>query len=133
MSIGDLWPKINSSHGVDHEGAFGTATRNQLEASTSRPLSGVRGLKKRKITKGGRDATATAPPRSCGGGSAKSKAARILTDASEYISPHIKRSFVKRRYSPSTSMDWRECEIILEQLIIMGYVVKQEVVSEIDD
>jgi hypothetical protein len=30
-------------------------------------------------------------------------------------------------------MDWRECEIILEQLIIMGYVVKQEVISEIDD
>jgi hypothetical protein len=45
----------------------------------------------------------------------------------------MKRSFAKRRYSPSTGRDQSEWEIILEQLIIMGYVVKQEVVSETDD
>jgi hypothetical protein len=48
MSIGDLWPEINSSHEVDDEGAFVTATWSQLEALMSHPLLGVRGSKKRK-------------------------------------------------------------------------------------
>jgi hypothetical protein len=30
-------------------------------------------------------------------------------------------------------MDWSEWEIILEQLLIMGLIVKQEVVGENDD
>jgi hypothetical protein len=30
-------------------------------------------------------------------------------------------------------MDWSEWEIILEQLLIMGLIVKEEVVSETDD
>jgi hypothetical protein len=45
----------------------------------------------------------------------------------------MKRSFVNREYSPSTSMDRSEWEMILEQLIIMGYFVKEESVSKIDD
>jgi hypothetical protein len=72
-----------------------------------------------------------------GGGSANDKVTRILADSkmrtSSDISPRIKRSFVERRYSPSTGMDRSEWEIIVEQLLIMGLNVKEEVVSENDD
>jgi hypothetical protein len=59
------------------------------------------------------------PSRGCGGGSAKNKALRILDNASEVISPRMRRSFIDRQYSPSTGMDWSEWEIILEDLIHM--------------
>jgi hypothetical protein len=106
MSIGDLWPEINSSHEVDDEGAFVTATWSQLEALMSHPLSGVRGLKKRKVKEGKRDATkgfalgsapgpSSAQPRGFGGGSGKSKATRIWTDASGDISPCMKSFLLK--------------------------------------
>jgi hypothetical protein len=68
-----------------------------------------------------------------GGNLTIGKATQILADASSDISPRIKRSFVERWYSPSTGMDWSEWEIILEQLLIMGLIVKEEVVSETDD
>jgi hypothetical protein len=57
----------------------------------------------------------------------------FLSYAPRDISPCMKRSFVNREYSPSTSMDRSEWEMILEQLIIMGYFVKEESVSKIDD
>jgi hypothetical protein len=75
----------------------------------------------------------SAPPRGCGGGSVKNKVARILADTPEAISPQMRRSFVDRQYSPLTVMDWSEWEIILEELIHMGYIVKKEPVSEADD
>jgi hypothetical protein len=37
------------------------------------------------------------------------------------------------RSSPSTGMDRSKWEIILEELIHMGYIVKKEPVSETDD
>jgi hypothetical protein len=60
------------------------ATRGRLEASTLRPLSGIGGSKKRKITEGGRDVTDSALleqapgpsstlPRGCVGGLAKAR------------------------------------------------------------
>jgi hypothetical protein len=73
------------------------------------------------------------PPKGCSGGSAKSKAAQILSDAPRAISPHMRRSFVDRQYSPSTGTDLSEWEIILEELIRMGYVVKKEPISEAED
>jgi hypothetical protein len=48
MSIGDLWPEIDSSSGADYEGAFTTATRNHLEVWTSCPLSGHRGIEEKR-------------------------------------------------------------------------------------
>jgi hypothetical protein len=45
----------------------------------------------------------------------------------------MRRSFSDRQYSPSTGMDWSEWEIILEQLIRMGFIVKKEPISEGDD
>jgi hypothetical protein len=68
-----------------------------------------------------------------GGGASKNKAARILDDSKRGacgdISSRMKRSFVEQQYSSSTGMDKKEWEIILEELIIMGYIVKHEVVS----
>jgi hypothetical protein len=45
----------------------------------------------------------------------------------------MKHSFVDRQYSPSTGMDQSEWELILEELIRMGFLVKQEPVSEGED
>jgi hypothetical protein len=45
----------------------------------------------------------------------------------------MKRLFAEGRYSPSTGMDQSEWEIILEQLIRMDYIVKEEHVSDTDD
>jgi hypothetical protein len=67
------------------------------------------------------------------GGFARSKVAWILSDTPGDILPHMKRSFVDRQYSPSTDMDMSEWEIILKQLITMGYIVREELVSKTDD
>jgi hypothetical protein len=68
----------------------------------------------------------SAPLKGCGGGSARSKDVQILSDAPRDILPHMKVSFVERRYLPSISMDQSKWEMILEQLVIMGYIVKEE-------
>jgi hypothetical protein len=47
----------------------------------------------------------TAPQGGSSGSSVKNKAARILADAPEAISPRLRRSFVDMQYSPSTGMD----------------------------
>jgi hypothetical protein len=46
------------------------------------------------------------------------------------ISPWMGRSFVDRKYSPSTGMDHSEWEIILGKLIRMGFLVKHEPISK---
>jgi hypothetical protein len=61
-----------------------------------------------------------------GKGSAKKKASQILSAAPRAISPCTRRSFVDMQCSPSTSMNRREWEINLDQLICMGYIVKKE-------
>jgi hypothetical protein len=75
----------------------------------------------------------SAPPKGCDGDSAKIKATQILTDASGDISPRMKWPFAERQDSPSTGMDQSEWRIILEQILIMGLIVKEEVVSENGD
>jgi hypothetical protein len=70
------------------------------------------------------------PSRGCSGGSTKNKAAQILSDAAGAISPRMRHSFVDRQYSPSTSVYHSEWEIILGELIHMGFLVKHEPVSE---
>jgi hypothetical protein len=52
------------------------------------------------------------------------EAARILSDGA--ISPRMRRSFVDRWYSPSIGMGLSEWEVILDELIRMGYIVKKE-------
>jgi hypothetical protein len=61
-----------------------------------------------------------------GKGSTKKKASQILSTTPGAISPRMRRSFVDRQYSHLTGMDRREWEIILDQLIHMGYIVKKE-------
>jgi hypothetical protein len=66
----------------------------------------------------------------------KDKTRRILADSevgsSGDLPPWIRNSFLERRYLPSTGMDHSECEVILEQLLAMRLIVKQEVVSDDD-
>jgi hypothetical protein len=63
----------------------------------------------------------------------KNKVVQILADASRVISPRMRHSFVDRQYSPSTSMDRSEWEIILGELIHMGFLEKLDPISEGDD
>jgi hypothetical protein len=60
----------------------------------------------------------------------KNEAVQILVDATRTVSPQMRRSFVNRQYSPSASMDHSEWEVILEELLRMGFLVKNEAVSE---
>jgi hypothetical protein len=73
------------------------------------------------------------PSGGCGRNSVKQKVALILSYASGAISPQMRRLFVDRQYSPSTGMDQSEWEIILGELICMGFLVKQEPISKGDD
>jgi hypothetical protein len=43
------------------------------------------------------------------------------------------RSFLDRRYSPSTGMGLSEWEVILDELIRMGYNVMEEPASDNDE
>jgi hypothetical protein len=74
------------------------------------------------------DAAGTSDFRSegCVGGSARKDVEQILPTAPGAISPHMQRSFVDRRYSPLTDMGLYEWEIVLNELIRMGYIVKKE-------
>jgi hypothetical protein len=45
------------------------------------------------------------------------------------LPPIVKKSVQEGRYSPSTGMEMSEWQIILEQFIMMGVVVKEQVVN----
>jgi hypothetical protein len=45
----------------------------------------------------------------------------------------MRRSFVHRQYSPSTDMGLSEWVVILDELIRMGYVVKEEPDSDYNE
>jgi hypothetical protein len=62
----------------------------------------------------------------CVGGSMRKDVVWILSAAPGAISPHIQRSLLDRCYSPSTSMGLCEWEIVLNELIHAGYIVKKE-------
>jgi hypothetical protein len=68
-----------------------------------------------------------------GWGSAKVKPDRVLLDvdvgASDELPFVIRQSFKGGRYSPSTSMEEREWQIMLEQFIASGVVVKNEIIN----
>jgi hypothetical protein len=66
-------------------------------------------------------------------GSVKRKVVRILSAAPETISLRMQRSFVDRRYSPSTGMGLSEWEIILDELIRMEHIVKKEPDSDCNE
>jgi hypothetical protein len=64
------------------------------------------------------------------GGSVRRDATWILSAAPGAISPCMWSSFVDRRYSPSTGMGLSQWEVILDELICMGYIVKEELDSD---
>jgi hypothetical protein len=53
-----------------------------------------------------------------------------MADAGRAVSPRMRCSFVDRQYSPSTGMDRSEWEMILGELVHMGFLVKHEPVRE---
>jgi hypothetical protein len=141
MSIVELWPYINELDETGHDGTSATTARSHRENSPPRPSSG---RSKKETATGATLMTRRAllddalmpsstQPRCCGGGSVRNKAARILSDALRAISPCMQRSFIDKQYSPPTGMDRSEWEIILEELMHMGYIVKHEHVSETDN
>jgi hypothetical protein len=62
----------------------------------------------------------------------KIKTDRVLLDAEarafDELPSLVKQSFKDGRYSPSTGMEEWEWQIMLEQFIAMGVVVKDEVI-----
>jgi hypothetical protein len=66
-------------------------------------------------------------------GSAKVRTNRVLLDveagASDKLPLLVRQSFKDGRYSPSTGMEQREWQIMLEQFIVMGVDVKDEVIN----
>jgi hypothetical protein len=103
---------------------------NVLHERSSLPLVSRAGERARSVGKkvlvDDAPRSSSAPPRGRGLDSAKNKAARILSAAPRAISLCMWRSFIDRQYSPLTSMDQSEWEVILEELTRMGYIIKQE-------
>jgi hypothetical protein len=138
VSIGESWPDIDKLDKAGREGASAQSRRESLpprpssERLSRRVNEGTVLVTRRALVD---DALGplSAPLRGYGGGSARSKAARILSDTPKAILPHMQRSFMDRQYSPSIGMDRSEWEIILEELTRMVYIVKKEPLSEGDD
>jgi hypothetical protein len=63
----------------------------------------------------------------------KAMADRVLLDveagASDELPLMIKQSFKDGRYSPSTGMDEREWQIMLEQFIASGVAIRDEIIN----
>jgi hypothetical protein len=135
-SIGELWPDIDKLDEINHEATFigdlpgGALHERGSSLSVERVNKHVCPANKRTLMD---DALkpSFALPRGHGRGSVRNKAARILLAATGAISPGMQRSFVDIQYSPSTSIDQSEWEIILEGLTHMSYIVKRE--SDSDD
>jgi hypothetical protein len=54
---------------------------------------------------------------------------KVKMGASDKLPLAIRQSFKDGRYSPSTRMEEVECQIMLEQFIASGVVVKSEVIN----
>jgi hypothetical protein len=119
VSIGELWLGINQLDEVGLEGASALPAWSPRRGQESPSLADLRGSRRKCKGSshasgggGGRGALigevcglSTAPQGGSSGSSVKNKAARILADAPEAISPRLRRSFVDMQYSPSTGMD----------------------------
>jgi hypothetical protein len=119
---------------LDGAGLRGTSTAPSWEDQVLHSCMDTKGSRRmgkgsshvdRGAPVGGAPGSSFAPQCGCGGDFVKNKVVRILADAPGVILPRMKHSFVDRQYSPSTGMDRSEWEIILEELILMGFLVKQ--------
>jgi hypothetical protein len=125
-SIRELWSNIDKLDEINHEDTSVVHIR-ELVLRDSESLVLTKKTNKRARRRGGEALQSDAPGPSSAVSKGRGKgASQILSAAPEAISPCMWRSFVDRQYSPLTGMDRREWEIILDQLIHMGYIVKKE-------
>jgi hypothetical protein len=118
ISIRELWPNIDNVDVVSCGGASAVTIPKVLPPEGKSQASVKKSNKcvKRKNEKALLDdypGPSVALPKSCRKGSTKRKAAQILSGAPRAISPHMRKSFVDRQYSPLTGMGLSEWEIIL--------------------
>jgi hypothetical protein len=104
ISIEELWSGIDQ---LDDARPVGTST-----AAASSPRSGSGSGRVGEGTSHAREGVVgalglltSALPRGYGRGSARDMTMWILADATSVVLPRMRRSFVDRQYSPSTSMD----------------------------
>jgi hypothetical protein len=132
LSIGELWPDIDKLDEISHEDTSIVHTRDVLVRGRRSTVS----ADKRRVRAGRRSrhegnkalladvpGMSNAKSKSCGSSFGKKEAVRISSAAPGKISPRMRRSFVHRRYSPSTCMGLSEWEVILEELT---HIVKEE-------
>jgi hypothetical protein len=110
-SVGELWPNIDTLDNPSHEDTSVVHARN-ASIHGKRSAAPIQNTNKLSRREGNRDSLMDL--------------ARILSAAPGAISPCMQRSFEDARYSPSTSMGLSEWEIILDELIHIGYVVQNE-------
>jgi hypothetical protein len=132
LNIGELWPNIDKLDEVNHGATFmgDLSGSTLLERSSSVLVARVNECanpinKRTLVDDAPRPSSALPRGHGRGRGSTRKKAAQILATAPRAISPHMRRLFVDRQYSPSTGMDQSEWEIILEELTSRGYIVKE--------
>jgi hypothetical protein len=129
-SIRELWPDIDKLDEIPREGA--SAVHSSDVVLHDRRLLALAKKIERYRRQGEGSLLSDAPGPSnirlkgCGKSSTKKKTTQILSVTPEAISPHMRWSFVNRRYSPLTGMGLSEWEVILDELIHMGYIVKKE-------
>jgi hypothetical protein len=129
-SMGKLWPDVDKLDEISREGSSGRDQRGVLRERCYVPSVMGTGScvmpAARRASINDTPGPSFAPPRGHDGGSARSRAARIISDAPDAVSPPMQRSFIDWQYSLSTGMDHSEWKIILEELTHMGYIVKKE-------
>jgi hypothetical protein len=128
-SIGELWSDIDKSDEISCGGAFaggllGGVLREWSSLSLISRVSECAVSMNGRALVGDAPGSSSTPPKGRGKGSVKNRASQILSAAPGSISPHMRRSFVDRQYSPSTGMDRSEWKIILEELTRMGHRVR---------
>jgi hypothetical protein len=131
LSIGELWPDIDKLDKIRREDTSVVHTHDAALRGRKSIASAEKADRHSRYS--GKKALlsdAAGPPNIKSKGHRSSfanrKAVQILSTAPRMILPHMRRSFVDRRYSPSTGMGVSEWEIILVELIHMRYIVKKE-------
>jgi hypothetical protein len=115
---------------AERVGHRGTAAPLAVRApQTKKKRQGVGALLKANNQR----ATPSVSGRGRGRGSTKFKTGRVLLDAevgaSVELQPLVKQSFKEGHYSASTGMEDSEWQIMMEQFIAMGVVVKNQVIN----
>jgi hypothetical protein len=130
-SIGELWPDIDNLDEIQHRDttimhAHDISVRGRRSTTSAQKAGKCSRREGKKALLEDILGMSNIKSKSRGVSSTKREVAQILSDAPEAISPRMQRSFVDRRYSPSIGMGLSEWEVILDELIHMGYIVKDE-------